>query len=79
MSPAGIVSGAQRSKRGGGFWIPGAVLAVLEALVGIRLILSPLSVSRLVLTIGGAIWKFDEVKNSCVGRFDKEVGEIKIS
>lgn len=44
---------AQRSKRGGGFWIPGAVLAVLEALVGIRLILSPLSVSRLVLTIGG--------------------------
>ena len=44
---------AQRSKRNGGFWIPGAVLAVLEALVGIRLILSPLSISRFVLSIGG--------------------------
>ena len=46
---------AQRSKRNGGLWIPGAVLAVLEALVGIRLILSPLSISRLVLSIGGIV------------------------
>ena len=46
---------AQRSKRNGGFWIPGAVLAVLEALVGVRLILSPLSISRLVLSIGGIV------------------------
>lgn len=46
---------AQRSKRNGGFWIPGAVLAVLEALVGIRLILSPLSISRFVLSIGGIV------------------------
>ena len=30
-----------------------AVLAALELLVGIRLILSPLSVSRLVLTVAG--------------------------
>lgn len=44
---------AQRIKRGGGFWIPGAVLAVLELIVGVRLILSPLSVSRLVLGIIG--------------------------
>lgn len=46
---------AQRTKRGGGFWIPGAVLSVLEVVIGIRLILSPLSVSRLVLSIVGII------------------------
>lgn len=40
-------------KRSGGLWVPGAVLAVLELLVGVRLIFSPLSVSRLVLTIAG--------------------------
>ena len=33
---------AQRSKRNGGFWIPGAVLAAVELLVGVRLIFSPL-------------------------------------
>ncbi len=44
---------AQRSKRLGGFWIPGMVLAAVELLVGVRLILSPLSVSRLVLTLAG--------------------------
>ena len=44
---------AQRSKRNGGLWIPGAVLAVLEALIGVRLLLSPLSISRFVLSIGG--------------------------
>lgn len=44
---------AQRIKRGGGFWIPGAVLAALELLIGVRLILSPLSISRLVLSIIG--------------------------
>lgn len=43
----------QKSKRSGGFWIPGAVLSALELLVGVRLILSPLSVSRLLLTIAG--------------------------
>lgn len=46
---------AQRIKRGGGLWIPGAVLAVLELLIGLRLILSPLTVSRLVLTIAGIV------------------------
>lgn len=44
---------AQWTKRSGGAWIPGGVLAVLELLVGIRLILSPLSVSRLVLKLAG--------------------------
>ncbi len=44
---------AQWTKRSGGMWIPGGVLAVLELLVGIRLILSPLSVSRLVLKLAG--------------------------
>ncbi|MBR2131752.1 MAG: DUF342 domain-containing protein [Oscillospiraceae bacterium] len=32
-----------------------------------------------MLTIGGAVWKFSEVKRNCVGRFDKETGEVKIS
>ena len=44
---------AQLSKRLGGFWVPGMVLAAVELLVGVRLILSPLSVSRLVLTLAG--------------------------
>ena len=42
-----------QSKRNGGFWIPGAVLAVAELLVGLRLIFSPLTVSRFVLTLAG--------------------------
>ena len=42
-----------RSKRNGGFWIPGAVLAVAELIVGVRLIFSPLTVSRFVLTLAG--------------------------
>lgn len=49
------VKDAQRTKRGGGLWVPAAVLAVLELIVGIRLILSPLSVSRLVLSVVGII------------------------
>ena len=44
---------AQRSKRNGGLWVPGAVLAAVELLGGVRLIFSPLSVSRVVLTIAG--------------------------
>lgn len=32
-----------------------------------------------MLNIGGAIWKFEEVKNSCVGIFNKDTGEVKIS
>ena len=32
-----------------------------------------------MLNIGGAIWKCEEVKNSCVGIFNKETGEVKIS
>lgn len=46
---------AQRMKRGGGFWVPGAVLAVVELLVGIRLILSPLSVSRVMFAVAGIV------------------------
>lgn len=42
-------------KRSGGFWIPGAVLSVLELIVGVRLIFSPLSASRWVLTIAGIL------------------------
>ena len=43
------------SKRSGGFWIPGAVLAVAELIVGVRLIFSPLTVSRFVLTLAGIV------------------------
>ena len=32
-----------------------------------------------MLTISGAIWKFEETKNSCVAILNKETGEIKIS
>ena len=45
----------QTIKRYGGIWIPGAVLAALELMVGVRLILSPLSVSRVVLTLAGIV------------------------
>ena len=46
---------SRRVKRSGGFWIPGAVLSVLELIVGVRLIFSPLSASRWVLTIAGIL------------------------
>ena len=49
------VTRAKWIKRSGGFWVPGMVLAVLELIVGVRLILSPMSVSRLVLTIAGIV------------------------
>ena len=32
-----------------------------------------------LLTISGAIWKFEETKNSCVAILNKETGEIKVS
>ena len=32
-----------------------------------------------LLTIGGAIWKFEETKNSCVAILNKDTGEIRIS
>ena len=32
-----------------------------------------------MLSIGGAIWKFDEVKNHCTGWLDKEIGEVNIT
>lgn len=32
-----------------------------------------------MLTIGGAVWKFEEVKNNCAAWLDKETGEVKIS
>ena len=49
------VNRAKWIKRSGGFWIPSMVLAVLELIVGVRLILSPMSVSRVVLTIAGVV------------------------
>lgn len=32
-----------------------------------------------MLSIGGAIWKFEDVKNHCTGWLDKEIGEINIT
>ena len=46
---------AGRSKRNGGFWIFGAVLAAVEIAIGIRLILSPMLLSRVVLRVCGII------------------------
>lgn len=46
---------ASRARRRGGFWIPGTVLAAAELLVGLRLIGSPLSASRLMLRGAGVI------------------------
>lgn len=46
---------AGRTRRIGGFWIFSAVLAVVEIAIGIRLILSPLLVSRVLLRISGII------------------------
>lgn len=43
------------TRRAGGFWIPGTVLAAAELLVGLRLIFTPVSASRLVLRIAGIL------------------------
>lgn len=32
-----------------------------------------------MLLIGGAVWKFEEIKNNCAGWLDKEIGEINIT
>ena len=63
---------AQRSKRNGGFWVPGAVLAAVELLVGVRLIFSPLSVSRVVLTIAGIAMVVCGVWELISGRREKK-------
>lgn len=42
-------------KRRGGSWVPNGLLAALMLLLGLRLILSPLTVSRLVMTVAGII------------------------
>ena len=44
-----------RRRRIGGFWVLTAVVPVVEFLVGIRLIFSPMSASRMVLSICGIV------------------------
>lgn len=51
----GALTDALAVKRRGGTWIPGAVLAGLMLLAGLRLIFSPLATSRLVMTAAGVI------------------------
>lgn len=44
-----------RRRRIGGLWLMTAVVPVVEFLVGIRLVLSPMSASRLVLSVCGVV------------------------
>ncbi len=44
---------AMRMKRRGGWWVSGAVMAVLMAVLGIRMLLSPLGISRLAMRLAG--------------------------
>ncbi len=44
---------SMRLKRRGGWWISSAVMAVLMAALGFRLILSPLGISRLAMRLAG--------------------------
>lgn len=68
-----------RTKRAGGFWVFGAVLAVVEIIVGIRLILSPLLVSRLVLSVCGIIMVICGVCNlTAYGRSSKYLYDSNI-
>lgn len=70
---------AGRTKRSGGFWIFGAVLAVVEILTGIRLILSPLLLSRLVLSVCGIIMAVCGVCNlTAFGRSRKYLNDSNI-
>ncbi len=47
------VGDALRLRRRGGFWISTAVIAVLMALLGLRMIFSPLGLSRLAMRLAG--------------------------
>lgn len=70
---------SSRAKRAGGFWIPGAILAVVEIVIGIRLILSPLLVSRLVLSVCGIIMAVCGVCNlTAFGRSRKYISDSNI-
>lgn len=51
----GALMDALAVKRRGGMWIPGMIFAGLMLLVGLRLIFSPLTTSRLVMTAAGVI------------------------
>lgn len=64
----GALRDALRLKHGGSTWIPGAVLAAFMLLCGVRLILSPLTTSRLVMTVVGIIMIVCGVGN-LIGRF----------
>lgn len=70
---------AGRTKRLGGFWIFGVVLAVVEILTGIRLILSPMLASRLVLSVCGIIMVICGVCNlTAYGRSRKYLNDSRI-
>lgn len=67
------------TRRNGGFWIVGAVLAIVEILTGIRLILSPLLASRLVLRVGGVVMVICGLGNlSTFSRSRKYLNDSKI-
>lgn len=73
------VRNVRRTRRAGGFWSFGAALAVVELVVGIRLILSPLLVSRLVLRVCGIIMVICGVCNlTAFGRNRKYLTDSRI-
>lgn len=70
---------AGRIKRAGGFWILSAVLAVVEIITGIRLIASPLLISRLVLRVCGILMIVCGACNlTAFGRNRKYLNDSKI-
>ena len=46
---------ALRLRRGGGLWVPGLVLSILTMVFGLILIFSPLTSSRIVMTVVGLV------------------------
>ena len=51
----GALGDALRLRRGGGLWVPGLVLSILTMVFGLILIFSPLTSSRIVMTVVGLV------------------------
>lgn len=51
----GTLGDALRLRRGGGLWVPGLVLSILTMVFGLILIFSPLTSSRIVMTVVGLV------------------------
>ena len=51
----GALGDVLRLRRGGGLWVPGLVLSILTMVFGLILIFSPLTSSRIVMTVVGLV------------------------